>query len=163
MGDHWILSHRLRACVTVSWIRSAIWSISNCGIARCNGEVPIKVWIRGFSAFFTASQQRSISPILARASPQITEWVLRRAISLTARKSPSDAIGNPASMISTPISSSSSAISSFSSWVIVAPGLCSPSRRVVSKITTRSFGGISVISESLYCLLSSGCDMNCLL
>src|SRR5262249_22821630 len=28
---------------------------------------------------------------------------------------------------------------SFSSWVMVAPGHCSPSRNVVSKMTTRSF------------------------
>ena len=46
--------------------------------------------------------------------------------------------GKPASMISTPISSSIDAISSFSAWVMVAPGDCSPSRSVVSKITTLS-------------------------
>ncbi len=62
----------------------------------------------------------------------------RLAMSLTAAKSPSEAIGKPASMISTPISSSRPAISSFSSWVMVAPGDCSPSRRVVSKMRTVS-------------------------
>ncbi len=53
--------------------------------------------------------------------------------------------GKPASMMSTPISSSSSATSSFSSMVMVAPGHCSPSRKVVSKMTTRSlsdFAGV---------------------
>ena len=68
----------------------------------------------------------------------MTEFLARRAISCTAAKSPSEAIGKPASMMSTPMSSSSSATSSFSSWVMVAPGHCSPSRKVVSKMTTRS-------------------------
>ena len=97
----------------------------------------MKVWMRGRFACLTASQQRSISPRLARASPQITAFSARSEIALTAAKSPSEAIGNPASMMSTPISSSMEAISSFSAWVMVAPGLCSPSRRVVSKISTR--------------------------
>ena len=57
------------------------------------------------------------------ASPQITAFLLRLAMSLTALKSPSEAIGNPASMLSTPISSSISANSSFSEWVMVAPRL----------------------------------------
>jgi hypothetical protein len=41
--------------------------------------------------------------------------------------------------MSTPMVSSNSATSIFSSCVMVAPGHCSPSRKVVSKITTRSF------------------------
>src|SRR5437870_4361457 len=45
-------------------------------------------------------------------------------------------------MMSTPMASSSSATSSFSSWVMVAPGDCSPSRNVVSKMTTRSFSDL---------------------
>ncbi len=68
----------------------------------------------------------------------MVELRARFAISLTAAKSPSEAMGKPASMMSTPISSRREAISSFSSCVIVAPGDCSPSRSVVSKITTRS-------------------------
>ena len=51
-------------------------------------------------------------------------------------KSSGEAIGNPASMISTPSLANMRAISSFSSDVSVAPGDCSPSRRVVSKIRT---------------------------
>ena len=98
----------------------------------------MKVWMRGRFACFTASQQRSMSPMLARASPQITAFLAWPAIFETASKSPSDAMGNPASMMSTPISSSSAAIWSFSASVMVAPGDCSPSRRVVSKIRTRS-------------------------
>ena len=60
------------------------------------------------------------------------------AMRQTASKSPFEAMGKPASMMSTPMASSSSATSSFSSRVMVAPGHCSPSRRVVSKIRTRS-------------------------
>jgi hypothetical protein len=41
-------------------------------------------------------------------------------------------------MMSTPIASRKSATSSFSSNVMVAPGHCSPSRSVVSKMKTRS-------------------------
>ena len=70
----------------------------------------------------------------ARANPQTEAFLTILVISLTALKSPGDEIGKPASMISTPISSNSSAMRSFSSCVIAAPGDCSPSRRVVSKI-----------------------------
>ena len=56
--------------------------------------------------------------------------------SVTASKSPGDAIGNPASIISTPSSSNTLAICIFSSKLIDAPGDCSPSRIVVSKMYT---------------------------
>ena len=152
MGDHCTSSQRLRAWVTVSWMRWAISSMVRLGMARCSGEVPMKVWMRGFLAWRTASQARSISLMLARERPQITAFCDWRAISETASKSPSEAIGKPASMISTPIVSSSWAISSFSSMVMEAPGDCSPSRRVVSKIFTRSRAGLvdwSVIGSGL--------------
>lgn len=58
------------------------------------------------------------------------------AIFLTALKSSGEAMGNPASMMSTPSLARLRAISSFSSEVRVAPGDCSPSRRVVSKMRT---------------------------
>src|SRR6187399_1222806 len=48
-------------------------------------------------------------------------------------------------MTSTPISSSISAISSFSSNVMVAPGHCSPSRKVVSNMMTRSFSDLFAV------------------
>ncbi|MEY9107795.1 hypothetical protein ABH999_003991 [Bradyrhizobium yuanmingense] len=76
----------------------------------------------------------------------MTAFLERRAISLTAWKSPSEVIGKPASMTSTPISSSSSATSSFSSKVMVAPGHCSPSRSVVSKMMTRSFSDLFTVA-----------------
>src|SRR5262249_7637239 len=52
---------------------------------------------------------------------------------LTAAKSPLDDAGNPASITSTRNRSSYRAMRIFSSLVIDAPGLCSPSRKVVSK------------------------------
>src|SRR6516164_3879262 len=94
--------------------------------------------MRRRSAGLIASAQQSMSLMPARASPHTTAFLARLAISLTAAKSPSEAIGNPASITSTPMVSSSSATSSFSSWVMVAPGHCSPSRKVVSKMRTRS-------------------------
>src|SRR5216117_1931600 len=58
------------------------------------------------------------------------------AIAQTARRSPSDALGNPASITSTPSVSSWRARRSFSSAVMELPGACSPSRSVVSKMMT---------------------------
>ena len=60
------------------------------------------------------------------------------ATAFTASKSPCEAIGKPASITSTPSFSSWCAITSFSSRFMLQPGDCSPSRRVVSKIRTRS-------------------------
>ena len=94
----------------------------------------MKVWIRGLALGLTASQQRSMSLGRARASPQMVGPSTLSAITFTASKSPSDEIGNPASMISTPISARSCATSIFSAVFILAPGDCSPSRSVVSKI-----------------------------
>src|SRR5271168_4421782 len=54
-----------------------------------------------------------------------------------AAKSPSEAIAKPASRMSTPRSSRAWAMLSFSWVVMLQPGDCSPSRRVVSKIRTR--------------------------
>ena len=108
----------------------------------CSGEVAITVWTRPRLANFTASAQRSMSFGCARDRPAMTAFLERRAISLTAWKSPSEVIGKPASMTSTPISSSISATSSFSSKVMVAPGHCSPSRKVVSNMMTRSLSDL---------------------
>src|SRR5215831_13985906 len=102
--------------------------------------------MRRRSAGLIASAQQSMSLKPARESPQITALLVRLAISLTAAKSPSEAIGNPASITSTPMVSSNSATSSFSSCVIVAPGHCSPSRSVVSKMRTRSSSLFDVVA-----------------
>ena len=63
----------------------------------------MKVWMRPRRAGLIASPQRSMSFVPARDRPHTTAFLVRLAISLTARKSPSEAIGKPASMMSTPI------------------------------------------------------------
>src|SRR3954453_12471026 len=77
-----------------------------------------------------------------------------RAMAWTASKSPGLAIGKPASMTSTPSRPSWWAISSFSDAFSEIPGDCSPSRRVVSKICTRSMG-LSFLSALVCFSLSS--------
>ena len=93
-----------------------------------------KTWILGCAAALSASQARSMSSSLHRASPQTVAAVTTLAMSLTLAKSPGEAIGNPASITSTPSCTSAWAISSFSVRFMLAPGDCSPSRSVVSKM-----------------------------
>src|SRR5690554_5116762 len=71
---------------------------------------------------------------MAREREQTVESFTASATAFTDKKSPSLAMAKPASITSTRIFSSISAIRTFSSRVMDAPGLCSPSRRVVSKI-----------------------------
>ena len=94
----------------------------------------MNVWMRGTSATFTASQQTRMSSSMARARPAMRGPLTSVAIALTASKSSGEAIGKPASMMSTRSLASWCAISSFSALFKVAPGACSPSRSVVSKI-----------------------------
>src|SRR5262245_28552898 len=100
--------------------------------------VEMNVWMRQRSAPLSASAARSMSPVAVRASAAITVPFTVSAISRTASNSPCDEIGNPASRMSTFSRASCSAISTFSARVSAMPGACSPSRRVVSKIRTRS-------------------------
>ncbi len=93
-----------------------------------------KTWILELGAYLTASQAASMSLSLQRASPQMVAPRIVWAICLTDSKSPGEAIGKPASITSTPISASNWATSSFSARFMLAPGDCSPSRSVVSKI-----------------------------
>jgi len=58
------------------------------------------------------------------------------AMERTASRSSGEEAGNPASMMSTPRRASWRATTSFCALVIVAPGDCSPSRSVVSKMRT---------------------------
>ncbi len=98
------------------------------------GEVAIKVWIRDEAAGFKASPARTISFSSARARPHTVLSLITEATAFTDSKSPGLATGKPASIISTCIFSSALAIRTFSSFVMEAPGLCSPSRKVVSNI-----------------------------
>ena len=98
------------------------------------GLVAMKVWMRPDLAGLTASSARAMSLSKARHRPATVESLMASATALTASKSPLEAAGNPASMTSTRIRSSWRAMRSFSSRVMEAPGLCSPSRKVVSKM-----------------------------
>ena len=98
----------------------------------------MKVWMRGAAASRRASAARSMSRSSARASPQTPQSRTARATACTASKSPVLAVGKPASITSTRMRSSALAMRTFSSRVMEAPGLCSPSRRVVSKMISLS-------------------------
>ena len=100
----------------------------------CTGLVLMKVWMRGTSATLTASQHTRMSCSMARESPAMRGPLISVAMACTASKSSGEAIGNPASMMSTLRRASWWATSSFSALFKVAPGACSPSRSVVSKI-----------------------------
>ena len=70
-------------------------------------------------------------------------WALMaEAMARTEAASPSEAMAKPASRTSTPRAASWWAMRSFSSWCMVQPGDCSPSRRVVSKNTICSLEDI---------------------
>ena len=96
------------------------------------------MWIRGDSAFSRARAADPMSFSRARANPAIDDPLISRAISFTESKSPGDATGKPASITSTFRADSFRAISSFSFMFKLAPGHCSPSRNVVSNITSLS-------------------------
>ena len=104
----------------------------------CRSLVAMKMWIRVDSPPFSASAAREMSRSLARASEQTVEPRIAWAIAFTASKSPLDEAAKPASITSTFSRSSWRAMRSFSSRVIEAPGDCSPSRKVVSKMNRRS-------------------------
>ena len=78
-----------------------------------------------------------MSVSLQRARPHTVVPRKVFAISRTASKSPTEAIGKPASSTSTPNCCSAWATSIFSWRFMLAPGDCSPSRSVVSKMTIR--------------------------
>src|SRR2546429_251779 len=90
-------------------------------------------------AFFSASTPRWMSRSLARHRPATVVSLIMPATACTASKSPFEEAGKPASITSTRMRSSCRAMRSFSSLVMEAPGLCSPSRMVVSNMMSRSF------------------------
>src|SRR5690242_2691474 len=105
------------------------------------GLVAMKVWILREAAGFTASPARFTSLSLARAREQTVESRTAAATARIASKSPGLDAANPASITSTRRRSSCFATRSFSSFVMAAPGLCSPSRMVVSNTINWSFMG----------------------
>ena len=79
-----------------------------------------------------------MSRSLARDSEQMMDSRIAWAMFWTASKSPLELAAKPASITSTFRRSSWRAMRSFSSLVIDAPGDCSPSRKVVSKMISLS-------------------------
>ena len=102
--------------------------------SMCRADVAMKVCMRERLAPLSASAAREISRSLARDKEHTMDSVMALAIALTAWKSPSELAAKPASITSTRSLSSCLAIRNFSSRVMDAPGDCSPSRKVVSKI-----------------------------
>ena len=139
MGENSTSSQNLRAkeiaFTPISMISSlafsTIWS-------RCTLEVERKTWMRGFSAFSKAFAVASISFSSARERPAMLAPRISSAICLTDSKSPGEATGKPASITSTLSRASCRAISSFSLIFRLAPGHCSPSLKVVSKMISFS-------------------------
>ncbi len=137
-----------RASFTAFTAASTTWSgVMRSFFSMWMGEVAMKVWMRPRLAGLIASPAARMSRSLARASEQTVEFVMASAMALMASASPGLAAAKPASITSTPIFSSWRAMRSFSSLVIDAPGLCSPSRKVVSKMYKRSFMAGSMVGR----------------
>ena len=133
-SSHKFLAKRTacRACsCTCSGVMRSFFSM-------CSALVAMKVWMRARAAPLSASAARAMSRSLARASEHTVASLMASAIALTAAKSPLDDAAKPASMTSTCSRSSCRAMRSFSSRVMEAPGDCSPSRKVVSKMMSLS-------------------------
>ena len=111
-------------------------------------EVARKVWMRGRAASRMASQARSMSAGRLRQSAAMTGPRTSRATIWTPAKSSRLATGNPASITSTLSAASWCAMRSFSPGCMLQPGLCSPSRRVVSKMEMNS-GSRCMVPEPL--------------
>lgn len=119
----------------------SVMAFSTCGrhpqlvlhVQLAGGDECVDAWIVGV---FDRLQAHSISGNFARHSAATDDDLIAWATACTARKSPSEAIGKPASMISTPSRSSCCAMRIFCSMSILQPGDCSPSRKVVSNMST---------------------------
>jgi len=95
----------------------------------CKSEVGMIMLMVDAPLFSTAS----MSPFVPRAALLTSARKPCLAISLTDCISPSLTAANPASIMSTPSSSSLWAMRNLFSGTRDTPGVCSPSRRVVSK------------------------------
>ena len=104
----------------------------------CKALVAIKVWILFELAPSRAFAACVISYSFERANEQIVASLTAAATALMASKSPGELAANPASMTSTCNRSSCLAIRTFSSLLMEAPGDCSPSLKVVSKMISLS-------------------------
>src|SRR5947209_17074658 len=138
-GENSTSSVYWRACATAARTWPLTSSLVVCSLrSMWMSLVAMNVWMRGRSLSRTAFQAASMSCLEVRARPQMTGPSTSREIACTDSKSPGEVIGKPASITSTPSRASWWAISSFSCRFREMPGDCSPSRSVVSKISTRS-------------------------
>ena len=107
--------------------------------------VAMKVWRCGCSAGRIASQARCGSPSGSAPGRPRRRPAVSAAMRWTASKSPGEAAGKPASMTSTLQAGQLARDLQLLAEVSEAPGACSPSRRVVSKMCT----GTSVLGSPL--------------
>src|SRR5918997_911205 len=138
IGENSTFSQRFFANATASPAlrRMSSW-LERIWCSMCRALVPTKVWMRGLCDHCTASHARTMSCSWMRARPVILGPLTSEAMRLPDSKSPWEVMGNPASITSTFRRASWRAISTFSSTDKEMPGDCSPSRKVVSKISTR--------------------------
>src|SRR3989344_1358021 len=109
-----------RCTISTAWPSTASRSLRNwCRIWM--SEEDRKTWMRGDSAWRTASHAWSTSLATARDREAITGPLTSLAMLVTARKSPGELAANPASMMSTLKRANCRAISSFSSSVMQLP------------------------------------------
>src|SRR5438132_8068242 len=95
-------------------------------------ELARKTWTESTPHWIAVSMSSFSALARAQTSAERPALAIRRTPSC----SPFEVIGKPASMTSTPSLSSACAIWSFSSGMSETPGVCSPSRSVVSKTLT---------------------------
>ena len=107
--------------------------------SRCSGLVDRNTCRRGLAAASSARAEVSMSACRQRDSTARLRLGRRssRPIRAIASRSDCELAGKPVSMMSTPSSSSARAITSFCGGLMLQPGDCSPSRRVVSKMRMR--------------------------
>ena len=137
LGGPFHIIHQIRASVTLATIASAPARVPSCSLCfMCTGLVEMKVWMRPRSAWRNASPARSMSLAPARDKPAhhavlhpAGNFGHRFKVAVRCnRETGLDHIDAMASRIS--------ATWIFSSRFMEAPGDCSPSRNVVSKIRT---------------------------
>ena len=106
------------------------------GFAQFTFNVQIRCWYNHAIPEAPLFKTASMSPFVPLAALYTLARKPCLAIRLTDSISPSETAANPASITSTPSSSSRWAIRSLFSGTSDTPGVCSPSRRVVSKNLT---------------------------
>ena len=130
----WATQFRMRSRTSSRLVRS-LWVMWMSLVAMKTWSCRFRAGSSAAAATVTsAGTQRASAAMAGASSAAPTSAEMRR----TASASPGEAAGNPASMTSTRSRASCLAIVTFSSTVSAAPGVCSPSRRVVSKTRMRA-------------------------